>query len=174
MKGSVLREWLEIIGIVAVVLSLVFVGIEIRQSGRAAIEESVGSDFGAMIEVEALVVDNADVWLRGCRGEPLDEIEQTQFTRIYHVYEFMYFMRWLRGTMGVTAANNALTIDNMAWNLYRSAGLQREWDLHGAWRPHVPDEMPFQQWRALVEARVAEYPAFEPEPIRNDFRCGLN
>jgi phage terminase large subunit-like protein len=34
--------------------------------------------------------------------------------------------------------------------------------------------MPFQRWRALVEARVAEYPAFEPEPIENVFRCGLN
>jgi hypothetical protein len=36
MKGAALGEWLEIIGILAVVASLVFVGIEIRQSVRAA------------------------------------------------------------------------------------------------------------------------------------------
>ena len=164
----------DILGIFAVVASLIFVGIEVRQSGRAAMEDSFTGDLANMIPVEELVLENADVWLRGCRGEDLSEVEQMQFTHIYHLYEFSYFMRWLRGTQGVAAANDELTIDNMAWNLYRSKGLQREWDLHGTWRPHVPDERPFQQWRTLVEARVAEYPEFEPEPIDNVFRCGLN
>ena len=174
MNESRLREWLEIVGILAVVASLVFVGIEIRQSSRADLEDSFVGDLGTMIALEEIVVENADVWLRGCRGEELNDIERVQFTRMYHLHEFMYFMRWLRGTRGVAAANDELTIDNIAWNLYRSPGLRREWDLHGDWRPHVSDQAPFQRWRALVEARVAEYPAFEPEPIRNDFRCGLN
>jgi len=39
---------------------------------------------------------------------------------------------------------------------------------------HLREFMYLMRWRALVEARVAEYPNFEPEPIRNDFRCGLN
>ena len=174
MRGSTLREWLEIIGIAAVVASLVFVGIEIRQSARAALEDSFVGDLDTIIGIEELVVENADVWLRGCRGEELSDVDQMTFTHIYHVYEFMYFMRWLRGTRGVAAANHALTIDNMAWNLYRSRALRREWDMHGNWRPHVSEEMAFQRWRALVEARVAEYPDFEPEPIENVFRCGLN
>jgi hypothetical protein len=169
-----LREWLEIIGILAVVASLVFVGIEIRQTSRAALEESAVGDLGTVIAVEEIVVENADVWLRGCRAEDLNDIERLQFTRMYHMHEFLFFMRWLRGTKGVAAANDELTIDNMAWNLYRSEGLRREWDSHGDWRPHVADEYPFQQWRAMVEARVAEYPSFEPTPIKNDFRCGLN
>jgi hypothetical protein len=174
LNSAKLREWLEIIGILAVVASLVFVGIEIRQTSRAALEESFVGDLGTMIALEEIVVENSDVWLRGCRAEELNDVERVQFTRMYHMHEFLFFMRWLRGTEGVAAANDDLTIDNMAWNLYRSKGLQREWDLHGAWRPHVPDHMPFQRWRALVEARVAEYPAFEPEPIENVFRCGLN
>ena len=174
MTSSKLRDWLELVGIVAVVASLVFVGIEIRQSARAALEDSFVGDLDTIIGVEELVVEHADVWLRGCRGEDLSEMDQMQYTHIYHVYEFMYFMRWLRGTRGIAAANDELTIDNMAWNIYRSKGLKREWDLHGDWRPHVPDEMPFQQWRALVEARIAEYPEFEPEPLDNVFRCGLN
>ena len=37
MKGAALGEWLEIIGILAVVASLVFVGVDIRQSVRAAL-----------------------------------------------------------------------------------------------------------------------------------------
>jgi len=174
MSDSKLREWLEVIGILAVFASLVFVGIEIRQTSRAALEDSFVGDLGTMIALEEIVVENSDVWLRGCRAEELNDVERVQFTRMYHMHEFLFFMRWLRGTRGVAAANDDLTIDNMAWNLYRSKGLQREWDLHGEWRPHVPDHMPFQQWRALVEARVAEYPEFEPTPVDNVFRCGLN
>ena len=174
MSNSKLREWLEIIGIAAVVASLVFVGIEIRHSGRTALEESFNSSLANLVSIEELVVENADVWLRGCRGEELSDADRMLFTHIYHAYEFMYFMQWLRGTQGVASANNKLTIDNLAWNLYRSEGLRREWDLHGEWRRHVSDEMPFQQWRVLVEARVEEYPEFEPEPINNVFRCGLN
>jgi hypothetical protein len=174
VNDAKLRDWLEIVGILAVVASLVFVGLEIRQSARAAFEESIVNDYSTMIAVEEIVVDNADVWLRGCQGEDLAPTEQLQFTHMYHLYEFMHFMRWLRGTQGVNAADTNMTLDNMAWNLHRSVGLRREWDMHGAWRPHVPDHVPFQHWRALVEARAAEYPEFEPEPINNVFRCGLN
>ena len=174
MNDAKLREWLEIVGILAVVASLVFVGLEIRQSGRAAYDESISSDFEAIVNVETAIVDNADVWLRGCRAEELSDADQMKFTRLYTIYEFMYFMRWLRVVDGVGGGTEDLALDNMAWNLYRSKGLQREWDLHGDWRPHVPDEMPFQIWRSLIETRVAEYPDFEPAPIDNVFRCGLN
>mgnify|MGYP001550411962 CR=1 FL=1 len=174
MNESRLRDWLEIVGIAAVVATLVFVGYEIRQSGREALSADITGDFDTWVNRESIIVENADVWLRGCQAEELSPVEQMQFTRMYHLSVFSYFMRWLRSTRGIAEAGEALSIDNMAWNLYRITGLRREWDLHGDWRPHVSDQAPFQRWRALVEARVAEYPAFEPEPIRNDFRCGLN
>lgn len=96
-----------------------------------------------------------------------------KFTHLYTMYEFMYFMRWLRAINGVSGAAESLALDNMAWNLYRSEGLMREWRLHGEWRQHVPDTTEFHRWRKLVEARVAEYPSFEPTPIDNVARCGL-
>ena len=173
MNDAKLREWLEIVGILAVVASLVFVGLEIRQSARAAYDESISSDYDAIVNVETAIADNADVWLRGCRAEELSDVDQMKFTRLYTMYEFMYFMRWMRAIDGVGGSVEELALDNMAWNLYRSEGLMREWRLHGAWRPHVPDTAEFHLWRNLVEARVAEFPSFEPTPIDNVFRCGL-
>jgi hypothetical protein len=96
MNSVKLREWLEIIGILAVVASLVFVGIEIRQTSRAALEESFVGDLGTMIALEEIVVENSDVWLRGCRAEELNDVERVQFTRMYHMHEFLFFMRWLQ------------------------------------------------------------------------------
>jgi hypothetical protein len=173
VNGAKLREWLEIVGILAVVASLVFVGLEIRQSSRAAYDESISSDYGSIVSVEAAIVENADVWLRGCRAKELSDVERMKFTHLYTMYEFMHFMRWLRDINGVGVGTEELALDNMAWNLYRSEGLMREWRLHGEWRSHLPDTIEFQRWRGLVEARLAEYPSFEPTPIDNVFRCGL-
>lgn len=173
MNDSQLREWLEIVGILAVVASLVFVGLEIRQSGRTAYDESLSSDYDSLVNVETAITENADVWLRGCRAEDLTDVDRVKFTHLYTMYEFMYFMRWLRAINGVGGSVEELALDNMAWNLYRSKGLMREWRLHGEWRLHVPDTAEFHRWRNLVEARLTEYPSFEPEPIDNVFRCGL-
>jgi hypothetical protein len=75
VSDSKLRDWLEIAGILAVVASLVFVGLENRRSSRVAFEEAIVSDYGTMIAVEEVVVDNADVRLRGCRAEALEPID---------------------------------------------------------------------------------------------------
>lgn len=96
------------------------------------------------------------------------------FTHIYHSYEFVHFMRWLRGQRGVHLGGDALAIDNMAMNLYRYPGIRTEWDRHFDLRKQVSDEAMLHEWRDLVEARVAEYPSFEPEPFRDPYRCGLN
>ena len=173
MNDAKLREWLEIIGILAVVASLVFVGLEIRQSGRTAYDESISSDYDSIVSVETAITENADVWLRGCRAEELSDVDRVKFTHLYTMYEFMYFMRWMRAINGVGGGTEKLALDNMAWNLYRSKGLMREWQLHGGWRHHVSDTTEFHRWRELVEARVAEYPSFEPTPVDNVFRCGL-
>ena len=52
MNGEQLRGWLEIVGILAVVASLVFVGLEVRQSSEAAKEEALSNDLSNMIAVD--------------------------------------------------------------------------------------------------------------------------
>jgi hypothetical protein len=144
MNSAKLREWLEIIGILAVVASLVFVGIEIRQTSRAALEESFVGDLGTMIALEEIVVENSDVWLRGCRAEELNDVERVQFTRMYHMHEFLFFMRWLRGTEGVAAANDQRRSDDRQHGLEpvsqqgTAAGMGSAWCLAAArTRPHA-------------------------------------
>lgn len=173
MNSDGLREWLEIVGILAVVASLVFVGIEVRQSSEAATDQGLASDLANMLAVEELVTSNSGVWLRGCNGEELNAEDQLVFTRIYHSYEFLYFVRWLRGQRGVHVESENLGIDNMAMNLYRYPGISNEWRRHWESRVHVSDEVLLHKWRDLVEKRVAEYPSFEPEPIADPSRCGL-
>lgn len=174
MTESKLHDWGQVIGAIAVVASLIFVGLEIRQSGRAANEEGISNDLATVIAAEELVTANPGIWLRGCQGESLSPEEQMVYTHTYHAYEFLYFLRWLRQQKGVHESTDGLAVDNFAMNLYRYPGIQAEWARHAKTRRQVSDDVALHRWWALVERRVAEYPSFEPDPIADPYRCGLN
>ena len=79
-----------------------------------------------------------------------------------HKYQIVV-MTMLFGATGIAAAT-----------IHRNPGLKRLWDNHGKARYHIPDEIPFQRWRVLVDDRLDEFTIFEPVPLRNFARCGLN
>jgi len=168
------RLYFEVIGVLSIVASLVFVGLQIRQSARAAFEESSVGDAALIVDVESLVMAHPDAWRRGCVGEALDPDDATLFSHIHHAYVFNYYLRWRRATEGVEASSEWLGIDNVAMNIYRFPGFRAEWDAHGAARRHIDSRFPFQVFRQRVDERVAEYPSFEPVPLMDESRCGLN
>jgi hypothetical protein len=76
------NEVAELVGIVAIVASLVFVGLELRQSQDIALADIEASFAAASIEMASLVSDNSEVWARGIAGEELDESEAVVFESI--------------------------------------------------------------------------------------------
>lgn len=167
-------DWTQIVGLFGVVASLMFVGYELRQAGRVATEESLLSEEANAINVHSLVIENADVWLRGCTGEELEPTERVVFTRIFNAYVYQQVYAWLRTREAVSLGSESLAVTHMAVNLHRSPGFQREWRNLGEWRRHVPDEYLFQTWRRLVEDRLKDMPSIEPTPVLDPYRCGLN
>ena len=173
MKQDQWKNTVEAVGILSIVASLAFVGLEVRQSTKAATDASLSSDTSIIVDTESLVLSHADVWRRGCLGESLAPAEQMIFSHIHHAYVFNYYLRWHRATDGVGASSSPLAIDNVAMNIYRYPGFKHEWEAHGASREHVEDTVPLQVFRQLVNDRVAQYPGFEPEPLSDISRCGL-
>jgi hypothetical protein len=174
MDKEKVADWIQIVGLFAVIASLIFVGYELRQTGLVATEESLLSEEANVTSMQSLVVENADVWLRGCMGEELEPTERMVFTRIYHTYVFRQFYTWMRTREAISVGSGSLGVAHMAANLYRNPGFQREWRQHGEWRRHVPDEAIFQVWRRLVEDRLKDMPGIEPTPVLDPYRCGLN
>ena len=174
MDKKNLSEWVQIVGLFAVFASLLFVGYEIRQGGQAARENSLLNEHAAITAIEVIVVENADVWGRGCEGENLEPTEQLIFTHIFHTYVWHHFFQWVRTRQGISMASASLAVDIMAINLHRSPGLRHEWQLQSDWRRYVPDEAVFHVWRRLVESRLSDFANIEPAPISNTSRCGLN
>ena len=102
------KEVAEILGIGAIVASLVFVGLQLRQSEQIARAE-IQATFGMMsIEIAALMTDYSDVWVRGNAQEELNDADTAVFANL------------------VTALNDS--IYSNFWQMWQIDGEQRAID----------------------------------------------
>ena len=72
----------EFVGIAALVGSLIFVGLQLRQELYVAQAESFSANNAAAIELARLISENRDVWVRGLNGEELTNLEKITFLAI--------------------------------------------------------------------------------------------
>jgi hypothetical protein len=61
MDSAKLSDWMQVIGIFAVVLSLVFVGLQMRQEQEIAIVDTYGSVAETHMSLSVLVGENMSV-----------------------------------------------------------------------------------------------------------------
>lgn len=106
----------QTIAVVALVLSLVFVGVQVRQNTNAASAASHGAVSEALNEVNRLFAENAEVtgiWLSGMKDrQALSEDERWRFDAIarayFHVCETMLIQARLgTGDRGVMMAEES-------------------------------------------------------------------
>jgi hypothetical protein len=93
------RNVAELVGIAAIVASLVFVGLQMRQDQEIAIVETYGALSEATINLTILVGDNMDVWQKGLEGEDLSQSQRGVFISLLASVEKHYqrmFIRWSR------------------------------------------------------------------------------
>jgi hypothetical protein len=97
MKSTNWRTVAESIGITAIVISLVFVGIQLRQDRDLAQVASFGSTAESANALSELVQGNSEVWVRGLNGEELIDEELAVFMSIVRAVESRYMnfiIRW--------------------------------------------------------------------------------
>ncbi len=72
MKPVVWKDVLELIGIAAIVASLIFVGLQLKQSQDIALSELSASILASRVETNSSISDHSDVWAKGNSGADLD------------------------------------------------------------------------------------------------------
>ncbi len=106
----------QTIAVVALVLSLVFVGVQIRQNTNATRAASHGAVSTALNEINRMFAENADltvIWLSGLRDrQSLSEEDRWRFDSIarayFHVCETMFIQARLgAGDRGVLQAEES-------------------------------------------------------------------
>lgn len=84
MKPSNWKDYVELVGILAIVLSLVFVGLQLRQSQDIVLSELDVAIAAVDAETTASIGDHADVWTRGNSGAELSEVEMAFYKRLVY------------------------------------------------------------------------------------------
>jgi len=99
------KDIVEFVGAVAILTSLAFVGVQLRQSQNIAIAEGFATIFSMQIEVGNSIKEHVNIWRRGSSGGVLTEDESSIFAILVnqvnesHVMAYIYGRdRWLRGS----------------------------------------------------------------------------
>jgi hypothetical protein len=86
----------ELVGIAAIVASLVFVGLQMRQDQTIAITETRSTVTQKVGEIATIVESNPGIWMRGLDGEELSAEERVVFYSMVEVVESYFFDMFLR------------------------------------------------------------------------------
>ena len=123
MNSSRVREWLEIIGLLGVVASLIFVGLEVRQSRQIAYMDQLGVARQLVSDYRQKLIENSDVWIRGCNGEELPDSEKLVFTTLALELQDTMMTLTARGNIGIYASSSRW-LDNGVASIYRYPAIQ--------------------------------------------------
>jgi DNA-binding GntR family transcriptional regulator len=176
LESQKLHDWLQVIGIAAVVASLIFVGLQIKQSDEIALAEILESVAARAIEERALIAANADTWQKACLGEMLTAHEELIAANIYMNYLQNNFNSWVRfQETGIGGTGSGFLTDAYAANIHRYPGFKQmalsfaDWGELGA---RFDGELA-KKYRNAVLQRVRELEELEPDPSADVRWCGV-
>lgn len=124
MTFSAWKDAAELVGIFAIVVSLIFVGVQLQQDRNIALTGMSSNAVGNSAEIAALLQDNGDLWRRGLDGDELSEAERVEFHAIVASVEWHLTSEFLTArAFGGRDADGF--IRDYAFALYVHPGLRR-------------------------------------------------
>ena len=153
MKSTNWRTVAESIGISAIVVSLVFVGIQLQQDRDLTQVSTFGSMTESASALSELVQNDSEVWVRGLIGEELTDAEKAIFMSLVRAVEARYMnwiVRWQAA--GDERFDSEIHARNFAYYIYMYPGLRKA----------VEDQAEIAQHRtAALEKPSSEPPLYE-------------
>jgi hypothetical protein len=112
MDSAKLNDWLQVIGIFALVASLIFVGLQMKQNQQIGEGEAAAYFSEITNSFRTTVIDYPEVWRNGCMGEELSDGDQTRFAQMYYLYLSSSYWLWLASDIGILQSkSNVITND---------------------------------------------------------------
>ena len=149
MKQHNWKDTAELIGIAAVVVSLIFVGAQIRQDKDVARATLFAEWDDTQIEWARLIGENKDVWARGLKKEDLSDPDRAAFNVIASSYFDKEGARY-RSTSILSGAPASFIIVKNADIIYSYPGLSAAWQDYAKFhRSHQHGEWLVGYWNGL-------------------------
>jgi len=151
MKPTSWKDIAELLGIAAIVASLIFVGLELRQSQRIAYAEQEGSQISDFMAVDELISSSAELILKLNRGEELTGVEVIEAERlVLGIHRMMFFTN--QRAFYLDHPSLGAPERGLALILYQNQGLRKLWEVVGA-----RDRRYFEALGGLGTGRVREF-----------------
>ena len=112
MKFKEWNEVAELIGMTAIVASLIFVGLQMKQAQDIANAERRQARVINLIELNNSINEHVDIWSRGKSGEKLNETEALIFENLIHnMNDHLFFASRAASDLGNEFGAAATRID---------------------------------------------------------------
>ena len=170
MRKITLRDAVELVGIAAIVSSLVFVGFQIRQEQEIAIVDTYGELSQTNIDLTFEIGEQMEIWIKGLNGDQLTEEEHGVFTvqaaAVTEYYQRM-FIRWTR----LGPVDPRVAASKFAFALYIFPGLRQEFEASEEFDSLLDSARGFIQgvnpWKTEVNRFLEKYDSENP-PLPTD------
>jgi len=127
MDSAKLNDWMQVVGIFAVVASLIFVGLQLQQDRELAAAQLFSDADDSITNTAISMNDNIDVWVKGSRGDKLTTGDEAIFHNLFMSVRFSYgsFYEASRRLDGLPPG---WVSRKFAYQLFVNPGLRRIWD----------------------------------------------
>ena len=117
-----LSEWAniaEVLGAVAIVVSLIFVGMQISDGNRETRAATVQSALDAEMAFQAEILRYADTWLKVVSGQPFsDDVEERRAIILYNMMMTQNENSYLQTKSGFLESSSDSLADGVLWPIY--------------------------------------------------------
>ena len=165
MNRSHLRDWLQGIGIMAVVASLIFLGLQVRQERNVAAGQYAYDWLAAKSELTGLIIENNGIWMRGLKGEELSEEDSVTFNALASNFIGFQVARY-RNRMLVSGGDEYRVLVELAHTIETFPGLRTSWNKASRLREELHGTPP--DFYLAVEDILREIDSGERQTIRVD------
>jgi len=127
LSNSNWRDIAELVGIGAIVASLVFVGMQLRQEQAIAIVDTYESVVESNAAVLGLIGEHPDIWEKGLLGDELSTSDKIIFSGMVravfsrHAHMYIRFAR-------IGPGDPADVMKDFAYAIYIFPGLRSQWE----------------------------------------------
>jgi hypothetical protein len=126
MKKTSWKKFAELIGIAAIVASLIFVGVELRQSRQIAMNEIGFVALASYFETRDTENDHAEVWTKGNLGEELDRYEMAIYRNLVRNWHSRSLWHY-QFTQRLGGESSEIIVVSLAGYLHKYPNARRVW-----------------------------------------------
>ena len=166
MKLANWKNLVEIVGITAIVASLIFVGIQIQQDRRVASSQVTLTALEAAVAMNTAIAEHAGIWVKARNQEVLSEIEIEIVEELIAAAQTRAYLQSLsyeqiNGNDSIEFRNTGGPIMNFSIMLHENPGAQQIW-LEKAdrddnyYKTLGRPEIPWIQFHNIVRHNLAE------------------